>query len=184
MNNEHIQNLLKDISSLLESSENFDVKIKIGEEPNIKEFKAHSVILSARSAYFKTALSSQWARKENGIIIFDKPNISPSVFEILLDYIYTGTFSDKNEVNLLDVFIAADEIELFGISQQVKKRLLETELVWKFPEDFITICKHDAFTNLYETALELVCRNPRVIFESKDFLNMEEDILIRLLKCD
>ncbi|CAG8791305.1 23601_t:CDS:2, partial [Dentiscutata erythropus] len=48
-------------------------------------------------------------------------------------------FSDKNEVNLLDIFIAADEIELFGISQQVEKRLLETELAWKFPEDFITI---------------------------------------------
>ena len=62
----------------------YDVKIIIGEEPNIKEFKAHSVILSSRSTYFKTALSSRWARKENGIIIFNKPNISPLVFEILL----------------------------------------------------------------------------------------------------
>ena len=47
---------------------------------NLKLF----IILSARSDYFKAALSSRWAKRENGIIIFDKPNISPPVFEILL----------------------------------------------------------------------------------------------------
>ena len=70
--------------SIYFSKNDYDVKIIIGEEPNIKEFKAHSVILSSKSTYFKTALSSRWARKENGIIIFNKPNISPLVFEILL----------------------------------------------------------------------------------------------------
>ncbi|CAG8791011.1 29114_t:CDS:1, partial [Racocetra persica] len=81
MNNEPNQNFIKDFSNLLED---FDIKIKAGEEPNVKEFEAHSSILSARSVYFKTALSSQWARRENGIIIFNKPNISPLVFEILI----------------------------------------------------------------------------------------------------
>ena len=73
-----------DFSNLLENSEDYNVKIIVGEEPNIKEFKAHSLILSSRSIYFKSALSSQWAKKEGGIIIFNKPNISPSVFEILI----------------------------------------------------------------------------------------------------
>ncbi|CAG8639272.1 17369_t:CDS:2, partial [Cetraspora pellucida] len=155
MNNEPIQSLIKDFSALLENSEDFDVKIKAGEEPDIKEFKAHSIILSTRSAYFKNGLSSRWARRENGIIVFDKPNISPSVFEVLINYIYTGTFSNKNDVSHVDIFIASDEIGLFEVSQQVEKRLLETESAWKFPNDFITICKHDTFTNLYEIALEL-----------------------------
>ncbi|KAF0560326.1 BTB-domain-containing protein [Gigaspora margarita] len=117
MNIEPFQNY----SKLLENP--FDVKIKVGEKQNNKEFKAHSILLSARSDYFKAAFSSRWARRENGIIIFDKPNISPSVFEILLNYIYTGVFSNNNEVNLLDIFVAADEIGLLEISQQVKKRL-------------------------------------------------------------
>ncbi|KAF0414546.1 serine-enriched protein [Gigaspora margarita] len=119
MNKEPIRNF----SNLLENPKDFDVKIKVGETPNIKEFKAHSIVLSARSDYFKTALSSQWARIEDGIIIFDKPNISPKVFEILINYIYTGTFSNNNEVDLFDIFIAADEIVLIEITQQVKKRL-------------------------------------------------------------
>ncbi|KAF0529939.1 BTB-domain-containing protein [Gigaspora margarita] len=151
MKNQPTQNFL----NLLESPKDFDVKIKVGVKPNIKEFKAHSIILSARSDYFKSVLSSRWARKEDGFIIFNKPNISPPVFEILIRYIYTGALSGKR-VSLLDIFIAADEIGLFEISKKVEKRLLETESAWKFPKDFITICKYDTFTNLHEIALKFV----------------------------
>ncbi|KAF0490231.1 BTB-domain-containing protein [Gigaspora margarita] len=119
MNNELIQNFL----NLVENLKDFDVKIKVGETPNIKEFKVHSIILSAKSDYFKTAFSSRWARREDGFIIFDKPNISPPVFEILINYIYTGTFSNNNEVNPIDIFIAADEIGLAEISQQIENHM-------------------------------------------------------------
>ena len=78
------ENLSKDLSNLLKNNDDYDVKIKVGKEPNVKEFKLHSLILSSRSVYFKRALSSQWAKKENGIIIFEKSNISPLVFEILV----------------------------------------------------------------------------------------------------
>ncbi|KAF0471126.1 BTB-domain-containing protein [Gigaspora margarita] len=148
MNNDPILNFIKDFSNLLENSEDFDVKIKVGEEPNIKEFKVHSYILSARSVYFKTAFSPPWARRENGIIIFNKPNISPSVFEILINYVYTGIFTStgKNEISLIDIFIAADEIHL-DIAQKIERYLLKTESAWKFPKDFIAIYKYD-FTDL------------------------------------
>ncbi|CAG8500552.1 45338_t:CDS:2 [Gigaspora margarita] len=36
----------------------------------------------------------------------------------MCSYIYTGVFSNNNEVNLLDIFVAADEIGLLEISQQ------------------------------------------------------------------
>ncbi|CAG8712563.1 5095_t:CDS:1, partial [Dentiscutata heterogama] len=42
---------------------NFDVIICVGEEPNVERFRSHSVILSKRSSYFRTALSSIWAKK-------------------------------------------------------------------------------------------------------------------------
>ncbi|RIB20093.1 hypothetical protein C2G38_2180179 [Gigaspora rosea] len=185
MNNEPIQDLAEDFSNLLKSSEDFDIKIKVGEEPNIKEFKAHSNILSARSTYFKAALSPQWVRRENGIIIFNKPNISPSVFEVIINYIYTGKFFNKNEVNLLDIFIASDEILLDEISQNVERYLRKTASAWNFPKDFIKISKYyDTFTKLYQFALKLVCAHPKTIFESKDFFKIEENTLIRLLKCD
>ncbi|KAF0495064.1 BTB-domain-containing protein [Gigaspora margarita] len=170
MNNELIQNF----SNLLENPKGFDVKIEVGEKPNIKEFKAHSIILSARSDYFKVALSSRWAKRKNGIIIFNKPNISPPVFEILMNYIYTGTFSNNNEVGFLDLFIAADEIGLFEISQLVEKRLLETASVWKFPKDFITICKYDTFAKLHEIALKFMRNEALEYFWQCKFLKALE----------
>ncbi|CAG8832342.1 44497_t:CDS:2, partial [Gigaspora margarita] len=74
----------------------------------------------------------------NGIIIFNKPNISPPVFEILLKYIYTGIISIKNnEISLVDIAIASDELQLLEVYQQVEERLLENKLAWK-SGDFIT----------------------------------------------
>ena len=84
MNYESTENLSKDFSKLLKNNNDYDVKINVGKEPNIKEFRAHSVILSSRSIYFEKALSSQWARREDGFIVFNKPNISPLVFEVLV----------------------------------------------------------------------------------------------------
>jgi hypothetical protein len=84
MDYELIQNLSNDLSHLLKDTNDCDVKIKVGKKPNIKEFKAHSIVLSSRSIYFKKAFSEQWARKENGFFISNQPNISPKVFEIII----------------------------------------------------------------------------------------------------
>jgi hypothetical protein len=84
MNYQNTRHLSKDFSNLLKNNNDYNVKIKVGEKPNIKEFKLHSVILSSRSNYFKKALSSQWAKREYGIIIFEQPNISSLVFEVLV----------------------------------------------------------------------------------------------------
>ncbi|CAG8622425.1 22813_t:CDS:2, partial [Gigaspora margarita] len=98
-------------------------------------------------------------------------------------YIYTGIFSVENNVSLVEIFISADEIELLELCKQLKKTLLETESAWKLPKDFIMLCQHND-TDLYNVAFDLVCKNPKVVFESKEFLEMGEDHLIHLLKSD
>jgi len=61
------------------------MEIKVGIGDNVKTFKAHSIILKARSSYFEIALSDNWIKKSpDGIILFEKENISPKIFEILL----------------------------------------------------------------------------------------------------
>ena len=81
----YIGKLVCDLTNLLIESDFYDIEIKIGIDQNAKTFKAHSNILKARSSYFKVALSVNWVkRSENGIILFEKENISPKVFEILL----------------------------------------------------------------------------------------------------
>ncbi|RGB40517.1 BTB/POZ domain-containing protein [Rhizophagus diaphanus] len=188
MNYDYIQNLSDDISNLRKDTSNCDVKIKVGEGPNSKEFMAHSLILSSRSIYFKKAFSEQWAKKEDEFFISNQPNISPTVFEILINHIYSGTFSvDNNEISLVNILIASDELELLEVYRQLEKRLLENESAWKIPKDFITIFQFredDRFIKLYEVAIGLVCRNAKIIFDSKEFLEMEEEHLIQLLNRD
>jgi hypothetical protein len=77
-------NLSKDLSLILDDADDYNVIIKVGENENTKEFRAHSVILRARSPYFKGALSSTWITKENDMIIFNKPNITPIIFDMIL----------------------------------------------------------------------------------------------------
>src|SRR5437016_5832024 len=84
----HIGKLVNDLTNLLNETDHYNVEIKVGENDNIKIFKAHSNILKSRSLYFKEALSDGWIkRSENGVILFEKKNISPKIFEVLLMYV-------------------------------------------------------------------------------------------------
>ncbi len=78
------QILLMDIGRLYKDADDYNVNIQIGEESNFEIFKAHSIILRARSPYFRVALSNNWAKKDGDIINFKKPNIVPNVFRIIL----------------------------------------------------------------------------------------------------
>lgn len=84
MNSIFHSGLVKDISSLLNDSNYLNVTIHVGENENAEEFKAHSIILCARSDYFKCAFSNEWVTMNNNMITFNKPNITPKIFEIIL----------------------------------------------------------------------------------------------------
>ncbi|CAG8631864.1 1303_t:CDS:2 [Paraglomus brasilianum] len=146
MLSEPLRTLLGDIAKLYTLADDYNVSIEVGEGRDMEVFKAHSVILRARSPYFKLALSQTWVKTFDQIILFKKPNMTPDVFRVLLKYIYTGqvSFVDSPEPNLLDLILAADELVL----------------------------------------VELVEQDPELIFRAPDFLSLEEEFLIALLKRD
>src|SRR4051812_27438907 len=81
-----LDSLSRDFGALLtDTCEEYNVTILAGQGENEKVFHAHSLVLRARSPYFRTALSSDWVKRENGCITFCKPNISPNVFELILE---------------------------------------------------------------------------------------------------
>src|SRR5439155_14396920 len=84
MSFEYFQEAANDYEKLLETDEDYDVIIYAGENENIKEIYAHSLILRTRSQYFRTGFSNKWAEKKDGKFIFKKPNISPQCFIINL----------------------------------------------------------------------------------------------------
>jgi hypothetical protein len=76
--------LSSDYNKLFETEIGYDVIIYAGEGQNVKEIHAHSNILYARSQYFRSAFSNEWAEKRDGKFIFRKSNISPQLFNIVL----------------------------------------------------------------------------------------------------
>jgi hypothetical protein len=81
---EYLKEISNDLEKLLENEKDYDVIIYAGENENVKEIHAHSLILSTRSQYFCAAFSNKLAEKKDGKFIFKKPNISPYFFEIIL----------------------------------------------------------------------------------------------------
>ncbi|GBC38342.2 hypothetical protein GLOIN_2v1842978 [Rhizophagus irregularis DAOM 181602=DAOM 197198] len=118
--------LSKDLSLILNDADDFNVIIQVGENQNTKEFYAHSVILRARSPYFKCAFSSNWISKKNNMIIFNKPNVTPTVFDIILKYIYT----DPEPFISSKMFPSLDKNILFGLLKRDDLQVEEEIVAW------------------------------------------------------
>ncbi|EXX62344.1 hypothetical protein RirG_162630 [Rhizophagus irregularis DAOM 197198w] len=59
--------------------EYYDITIEIGNDPYVKFFRAHMVILQYRSTYLQKILTTN-KRKNDGTLVHIKlPNISPEV---------------------------------------------------------------------------------------------------------
>ncbi|RIA83942.1 hypothetical protein C1645_785225 [Glomus cerebriforme] len=84
MTSKFYSRLSEELSLMLNGADDHNVIIQVGENLNTKEFRVHSNILKARSPYFKSALSSRWITKKDNMIEFKKPNINPTVFEVIL----------------------------------------------------------------------------------------------------
>ncbi|CAB4441819.1 unnamed protein product [Rhizophagus irregularis] len=179
--------IFEDLTYLL-YNKTFDVKIKVGKENDIEEFSAHSTILSTRSIHFQNALFNQtkesgcFILEESGCFILEKPNISPSVFNILLKYIYSGKLTVKRNVKCLYVIIAAYDLQLQNVVEHLENYFKENDSAWKLPEDFFIISEQRQLKQLEEQVLKLACKDPRIIFKCKGFLQLNEGFLIRLLK--
>ncbi|GES79759.1 hypothetical protein GLOIN_2v1761969 [Rhizophagus clarus] len=184
--------LSEDIGQLLEKEENYDMIIHVGEEEEMKEFKAHSLILSARSTYFKSALNNNWTTKQHdGKIIFKKPNVSPKVFQLILKYLYTGVINfHEQELNeTFDLLIAADELILDELKDQIQEHLIEhesTQIQQNIVQVLHIVFGHNAiiFQKLQEYSVKKICNNPEILFDSSNFVKLEKYILVELLKKD
>ncbi|CAI2188005.1 19095_t:CDS:2 [Funneliformis geosporum] len=181
--------LSKDLSLIFNDADDFNVIINVGDVESAKEFRAHSVILRARSPYFKSAFSADWIIKEDNIIIFNKPNITPTVFDMLLRYIYTGeiNLSKQKGEDVLALLIASDELLLDELFQFVQVHLLERQISW-VQQNFVlvlqTVFKLANCKALQDYCLESICANPQPFIASNHFLSLDKDILIGLLKRD
>ena len=83
-NNKFLPKLSQNLLEILEDDEYYDITIEVGNDPYIKVFRAHMVILKYRSSYLRKILSVN-KKKNDGILTHIKlPNILPEIFQIVL----------------------------------------------------------------------------------------------------
>ncbi|CAG8557854.1 11317_t:CDS:2 [Acaulospora colombiana] len=179
----------QNFARLLEDTEGHDLIITVGREPLVKSFKAHSVILRAHSPYFHRALSKEWARTEDGQIVFYKPNVSPSVFKVILKYLYTGIIDVENKEGefLLSLLTAADELILPELVFEIQEFLISIQSTW-IQENFYHVLDfvftNDNYSTLQTYCLDAICADPHMLLNSDYFYCLDSKVLRSLLMRD
>ena len=74
------QNLLE----ILNDEEYYDIIIEVGNDPHIKVFRSHMVILNYRSPYLKRILSTNKKKSDGTLAHVKLPNVSPEIFHVIL----------------------------------------------------------------------------------------------------
>jgi hypothetical protein len=174
--------LSKDFYELYKSKKNCDTKIYL---KNDKISEAHSIILSACSRYFKTALSDDWAEKENGYYIIDEKEVDKDIIEIILKYIYSGKLEFEKK-QIFQLFITVERLLFDRIIDFLIKYISVNinDLLSKNLKECLDLLNYPNI-HLYEIdeiILKEICYDPpKNIFESSD---LNKDILEKIIKRD
>ena len=86
MDNKLSSKLSQNLLEILNDDEFYDVIIEVGNDPYIKIFHAHMVILYYRSPYLQRILSTNKKKNDGTLTHIKLPNILPETFQIILRY--------------------------------------------------------------------------------------------------
>ncbi|UZO09172.1 uncharacterized protein OCT59_029409 [Rhizophagus irregularis] len=189
MSIEFFPKLSQNYIEILENDEYYDVNIEVGEDPNVKIFRAHMIILCHRSSFLRQTLIS--SKKNNDSILYHikLSNVSPETFQIILRYLYGGIFSlnERDTLDIFNVLIAADELLLLELVDYLQKYFIENKTDWMeqhFELTFRISFKSNNLLELQQFCTDFMAKYPEKIFKSLGFTSLPEKSLISLIKRD
>jgi hypothetical protein len=84
MSRQFFSMLSQNYIEILDDEEYYDVTIEVGKDPNIKIFRAHTIILCYRSPFLRRTLASNKRNDDGSLTQIKLPNILPETFQIIL----------------------------------------------------------------------------------------------------
>ncbi|GBC00030.1 hypothetical protein RclHR1_03710014 [Rhizophagus clarus] len=189
MSTQFFSKLSQNYIELLEDNEYYDLTVEVGEDPNVKIFRAHMNILCHRSPYLRRILSSNTNKSNNGLINIQLPNISSGAFKIILRYIYGGILSlnEQDTSEIFNVLLAADELLLQELVDHLQKYLIENKSEWMeqhFEFTHRTSFQFNSLIELQQFCTDFMVKSPEKIFKSLDFISISEKSLVQFIKRD
>ncbi|XP_057324127.1 speckle-type POZ protein-like [Microplitis mediator] len=111
--------MVDDIKELYNSKANSDVTVVVGD----KEFQAHKLIMMARSPVFSAMFTHEMVEKKSKQVSIT--DITPEIFEKVLEYIYTDEVTDLDDV-AYDLLPVADKYQLLSLKNMCEHSLCST----------------------------------------------------------
>lgn len=116
-----------------------------------KRFSVHKYILVTRCTYFSGLFSHSWKDNQNGESTYDIESMSAEVFELLLEFLYTGEVTTISMETATELLIVANQYTLPRL-----KELCEQFLFNHLDEDTVVDCYFGAQLNMC-SQLEKYC---------------------------
>ncbi|CAB4412252.1 unnamed protein product [Rhizophagus irregularis] len=181
MSAQFFSKLSENYIELLKDDEYYDITIEVGEDPNVKIFRAHMNILCYRSPYLRRILASSKKNNDNVLAHIKLPNISPEIFQIILGYIYGGILSlnEYDTSDYLKILAAADNLHLQELINYLQKFLIENKSEWivqnfGFTQQIISTSNN--LLDLQEFCTKLMAQSPEKILLSFNFILLSENL--------
>ncbi len=84
MTTQFFSQLSQNFINILKDDEYYDTTIEVGQDPEVKIFRAHMVILNCRSAYFHRNFSTNKKNSDGILAHIRLPNIASNTFQTIL----------------------------------------------------------------------------------------------------
>ncbi|UZO06777.1 uncharacterized protein OCT59_027086 [Rhizophagus irregularis] len=181
--------LFQNLLEILNDDEYYDVTIEVGNDPYIKIFRAHMVILHYRSTYLRRMLSTNKKNNDGTLVHIKLPNILPEIFQIILRYIYSGRISleEYDTSDIIRILIAGSELGLQELITYIQSFLIKTKANWmeqNFNLIYQTCFENDSFLELQNFCTNLTSKEPDKIFKSLNFASIPVKLLITIIQSD
>ncbi|XP_075693923.1 kelch repeat and BTB domain-containing protein 4 isoform X2 [Rhinoderma darwinii] len=133
-----------------------------------KEFQLHRLVLSAQSCFFRSMFASNLKEGRNRVIQLQ--DVSASVFQLLVDYIYHGTVKLRLE-ELQETYEVADMYQLISLFQECSRFLVRTVQV-KNCLQIMWLSDQHSDTSLYTAAKHCAKTHLSQLCDTEEFLNL------------
>ncbi|RIA91515.1 hypothetical protein C1645_821926 [Glomus cerebriforme] len=191
MDDKFLLKLSQNLLEILDDDEYYDITIEVGNDPYVRIFHAHMVILNYRSPYLRKILSTNKKKSDGSLVHIKLPNILPEIFQIILRYIYGGRLSLEkyDTLDIIKTLVAASELNLQELVSHIQTSMIENHKTW-LEQNFNLIYQtsfendNDTFLELQKFCTELISKEPDKIFNSINFSSIPEKILVSLIQND
>ncbi|UZO02724.1 uncharacterized protein OCT59_021203 [Rhizophagus irregularis] len=187
VDNKLLPKLSQNFLEILDDEEYYDITIEVGNDPDIKIFRAHMIILNYRSPYLRRILSTNKKKNDETLVHIKLSNISPEIFSVILRYIYGGKLSleEYDNSDIIKILIVANELSLQELFPYLETFLIERKADWmeqNFDLIYRTSFENNSFLRLQNYCTDLIAKAPNKIFNSPKFSSIPEKLLVSLIQ--